>query len=153
MKNIFLYKNLNNKKIIYTNKNIKNKKYFYKKFIKMFIYFFYNLIIKKIYNFFTRIKHYGKSYTLKKKRKVLICRFGQSHFINIMYKNIFVIKAKKKRKTFFIKLKKITTFIKLKRIIKKIRPINHYTKRGLRLGNYKFIKRFGKISQAFSKLH
>jgi hypothetical protein len=64
------------------------------------------------------------------------------------------MKLKKLKKNLYIfKFKEIKDFIIFKTQIRSFRFLNKYTKRGLRVKKIKFTKRYGKISQAFTKLH
>jgi hypothetical protein len=67
-----------------------------------------------------------------------------------LYNTLYIIVKRTKKNTYcFISIKN-KIFIGFKKIVKKIKGINKYTKRGLRLTRQFIQKRFGKISQASS---
>jgi len=84
------------------------------------------------YYFFEKIKFTGKGYriTFRKKKKYIIFYFGHSHDTIMLFRGV---KVKKPHKYKFIVLKNSFNKIKiLGSMITKIKPINVYTKRGLR---------------------
>jgi hypothetical protein len=96
--------------------------------------------------FFEKIKFKGKGYRIafKKKKKIMKFYFGHSH------KTIFIFRwtiIKKPHKYKFIILQNnLTTLKKLNHEILKIKPLNIYTKRGLRNFRQIIYKRKGKKS-------
>jgi len=91
--------------------------------------------------FFEKIKFSGKGYriTFRRRKKTIIFYFGHSHDTVIVFRNV---KIKKPHKYKFIILK--NCFIKTKALgvlITKIKPINVYTKRGIRKSRQKVYKR------------
>lgn len=130
--NIFI----NNFKLIHY-KNHLNFNKFNLFFINTFIYYFLKLIWR------------GKAYRIRffKKSNKFTFNFGHSHWYKLKYnRNIYSI-FKLKRQLYIIIFKNR----KLKNILinnfNNIRVYNKYTKRGLRVKNTPYIKRFGKISQ------
>jgi ribosomal protein L6P/L9E len=114
---------------------------------------FYNSLFKKIMfsfmfslnsYFFEKIKFTGKGYRIRYRRNKKLIRFffGRSHITWVKFRNI---KLKKPHKYKFIILKncKLRLFLTAK-LIKNIKPINIYTKRGLRSSRQKIYKRIGK---------
>jgi ribosomal protein L6P/L9E len=133
--NIKINKNLNS--IEYKN-NILNKNFF------ILNNNFYNFLEKLNTYYFLKIKFKGKGYKIGfyKKKKIINFYFGKSHKSIFIYNNI---KIKKLSKYKFILLK--NNFNILKQIsykIIKIKKINEYTNRGLRLSRQIIIKRKGK---------
>ena len=122
--------------------NIKNTKLFYK----------YILFSMSLY--WTKIAFRGKGFRVikyKKSRKMTF-NFGKSHWTKIIFLHSLwkIIKIKRQLYVIFTYYK--DQFLNLKNIFKKIKKINKYTKRGLRLKKQVVIKRFGKISQVVSSL-
>jgi hypothetical protein len=84
------------------------------------------------YYFFEKIKFTGKGYriTFRRKKKYIIFYFGHSHDTIILFRSV---KVKKPHKYKFVVLKNSFNKIKmLGSLITKIKPINVYTKRGIR---------------------
>jgi len=101
---------------------------------------------------FKKIKYRGKGFKVKKFNKLckITFRLGKSHWTKLLYNNLYLIVRRTKKNTYcFISIKN-KIFIGFKKIIVKIKGINRYTKRGLRLTRQFIKKRFGKISQASS---
>jgi len=93
---------------------------------------FSNFLFSWDYFFFEKIKFTGKGYriTFRRKKKYIIFYFGHSHDTIMVFRNI---KLKKPHKYKFLILK--NSFSKIKMLgflITKIKPINVYTKRGIR---------------------
>ena len=94
--------------------------------------------------FFRKIKFTGKGYriTFRKRRKTIIFYFGHSHDTIVLFRSVFIRKPHKyKFVVFKNSLKKIE---KLMNTIVRIKPMNFYTKRGLRGSRQIIFKRRGK---------
>ncbi len=88
-----------------------------------------------------KIKFTGKGYKIKKNsQESLILLFNKSHPTIIWWKNIFIKKLKKYK--ILIKYNQIN--IKVKNTIINVRPINIFTKRGLRMSRQLLLKKKGK---------
>jgi len=101
---------------------------------------------------FKKIKYRGKGFKVKKFNQLskITFRLGKSHWTKLLYNNFCIIIKRTKKNTYcFISIKN-KIFIGLKKTITKIKGVNKYTKRGLRLTRQFIQKRFGKISQASS---
>lgn len=121
---------------------IYNKKVFERLYINLLHKFFFSWDSY----FFEKIKFTGKGYRIafQKKKKIMKFYFGHSHDTLIVFKWVVV---KKPHKYKFIILKNnITTLRKLNETILRIKPINIYTKRGLRNFRQIIYKRKGKKS-------
>lgn len=117
-----------------------------------------NIILTKITNqfnklifsfedfFFKKIKFKGKGFRLKikKKHKAIKFMFGHSHLNMAFIKNT---KLKKLSKYKFI-LKSVNSLLlnKLSNLLCKIKPVNLYTNRGIRISRQIIRKRKGKKS-------
>jgi hypothetical protein len=89
----------------------------------------------------TKIKFTGKGYKIKKNSKnSLVLLFNRSHTTTIWWKNIFLKKLKKYK--MYIKYTKMNT--KIIETITNIRPINIFTKKGLRKSRQVLLKKKGK---------
>lgn len=116
----------------------------------------WNLILNKINKnlflfeniFFDKIKFKGKGFRVrfKKNSKILKFTFGHSH-INYLFINDVKTKVKRlgKYKYIFKSKNKIKMNLFLKKV-KNIKPINMYTKRGIRISRQIIYKRKGKKS-------
>ena len=90
---------------------------------------------------FSKIKFSGKGYKIKKNSKQsLILLFNRSHITIIWWKNIIVKKLKKYK--IYIKYDRIN--INIVRTILNIRPVNIFTKKGLRNSRQILKKKKGK---------
>lgn len=101
---------------------------------------------------FKKFRYHGKGYKIKKFNKLskITFRFGRSHWTKLLFnKNFVLIKRTKKNSYCCISIKN-NTFLSFKLLIKRIKGINKYTKRGVRLTRQFVKKRFGKVSQASS---
>lgn len=127
----------NSNAIIIENFDSKKKKELEKKIVETFI---------KTWNvyFFQKIKFTGKGYKIKKKKKSIKFFFGRSHLTTIFFKKISIRRLTKYKLFFFTKKYETVKFINS--LIKKIRKINIYTKRGLRFSRQKIYKKTGKKS-------
>lgn len=109
------------------------------------------LLFKYLWNF-KKIRYHGKGYKIRKSNKTcrLNFRFGKSHWTRVIFDNsLFNVRRTKKNTYAFLSIKSYN-LIDLKKLIKKIKGVSHYTKRGVRLTRQFFKKRFGKVSQANS---
>jgi len=96
--------------------------------------------------YFERFKYLGKGFKLllKKKRHMFNCIFGYSHIYWIKLQSLKVKRTKKYKYVFVAP--NYQTFLKTIAIIKKIKPINRYTLRGVRSYTHVWIKRKGRKS-------
>ena len=147
-----------NYSIFYQNKHkwffIYNKRYSAFLKIKQHILYTHNGIcinsnIQEIKNFlnqmslflFTKIKFSGKGYKIKKSRtKSLGLLFNRAHITCMWWKNL-IIKKLKKYKIYIKHTKNNTKIIKL---LMSIRPVNIFTKKGLRVSRQVVFKKKGK---------
>ena len=89
----------------------------------------------------SKIKFAGKGYKIKKNSKEsLILLFNRSHTTTMWWKNIFVKKLKKYK--IFIKYNPLNK--KIVETILNIRPVNIFTKKGLRVARQILYKKKGK---------
>lgn len=118
---------------------------------------FNTLFLKKLENFlfswdnyfYEKIKFTGKGYriTFRKKKKLIIFFFGHSHDTIMVFRSL-ILKQPHKYKFLIIK----NSLYKLKQLVSKItkiKPMNIYTKRGLRNSRQIIKKRKGKKSTFF----
>lgn len=121
--------------------------------IKSFNFKNYNSLFKnkfKIFStalnvyFYEKIKFTGKGFRIryKKKKKLIKFFFGRSHLTWIFFRNIKLKRPHKYK--FIISKSSKTKLLFLTKKIKNIKPINIYTKRGLRTKRQKIYKRKGK---------
>lgn len=96
--------------------------------------------------FFEKIKFKGKGYRIafKKKKKMMTFYFGHSHDTIFIFRWVLVKKPHKYK--FIILNNNVKTLKILNRQILKIKPLNVYTKRGLRNFRQVIYKRKGKKS-------
>jgi hypothetical protein len=82
--------------------------------------------------YFGRFKYVGKGFKLifKKKKKMFNCIFGHSHIFWVKLQTTFIKKTKKYKYMFISNNKYV--YAKTLAILKKIKPINRYTLRGVR---------------------
>lgn len=123
----------------------------YEKFINKF--YIKNIFIYYYTYKFNKIRYYGKTYRFLFYKKFIMFRVGRSHLTNVFFNKDSYFLVKKKKNLIYIKTKNKKCYEDLKYKINKIKKINMYTKRGVRLNKYKFNKRYGKVSQAFMGLH
>ena len=104
---------------------------------------------------FCKLTFKGKSYRVKNPKKLskLTFRLGYSHFTKIKFTHQDWKILKLSRQKFIIIGISSLQLKKLQDQILKIRTLNVYTSRGLRISQQLIIKRFGKLSQYISKLH
>ena len=90
---------------------------------------------------FTKIKFTGKGYKIKKNsKKSIMLLFNRAH-ITIMWWNNIIVKRLKKYKIY---IKYLTTNKKIVELLLNIRPINIFTKKGLRKSRQILLKKKGK---------
>ena len=102
-----------------------------------------------------RVAFRGKGFRLRKFKLAnkLTFNFGHSHWSKMALDQNFFFFKKLKRQN-YICISKNTFFLNsLKSMIKQVKNLNVYTKRGLRLKRQLIKRRFGKISQVVSSLH
>lgn len=118
------------------NYNIEKTKSLFNKFITY----------KPVY--FDRFKYVGKGFKmiLKKKRNMFNCIFGHSHIYWVKLQNTMIKKTKKYKYMFVAN--DLTMHKNMINILKKIKPINRYTLRGVRTYTHVWIKRKGRKSVA-----
>lgn len=84
---------------------------------------------------------------LKRKKKYIKFFFGFSHPTMLFFKNLRLKKTHKYR--FCVLKNNQKKLISLSNLVKKIKPINMYTKRGLRNSRQTILKRKGKKNTTF----
>ncbi len=115
----------------------------------------YNKFFLKTFSIhWVRVSFKGKGYRLRKFKKIgkITLNFGHSHWTRISLSSNFFFK-KFRRQNYVCLVSSFFLLNKFKCLIKFIRRLNPYTKRGLRLKKQFIRKRFGKISQVVSSLH
>lgn len=123
-------------------KQLPNKKVNFSK--SAFFYFFEKLFLF----FWKRVVFRGKSFRVRvlKQHKKLVLNFGYSHWTRLLFFkpwNFF----KKRRQSYIVYSNNLVCFLSFLRFFPTIKPINHYTLRGLRFKQQGLAKRFGKVSQ------
>lgn len=110
---------------------------FFGKLINLYFYFFYV--------FFKKFSFVGKTYRFLKKKKKLRFIFNRAHRTIIYFNNFFKIRKKKKTKCkfWFFFFNDLGFFIGF---LKKIRRVNIFTKRGIKINRLPFLKKKGKKS-------
>lgn len=89
----------------------------------------------------SKIRFAGKGYKIKKNTKnSIILLFNRSHITNIWWNNIFVKKLKKYK----MYIKYLPANMQILRTIINVRPINIFTKKGLRKVRQVLLKKKGK---------
>ena len=113
-------------------------------YTKLYISLLHNFLFSLNYYFFTKIKFTGKGYRMafRKKKKIINFYFGHSHNTIIMFRSIILKKPHKYKFLVFSNSKKKLIF--LNKMILNIKPINIFTKRGLRNSRQIIFKRTGK---------
>lgn len=110
--------------------------------------------LKSFSSHWARVVFRGKGFRLRKFKACnkLTLNFGHSHWAKVVLSlNYFFRKLKRQNYiTLFSHYSEVRVF---RSIIKQIKPLNVYTKRGLRLKKQFIKRRFGKISQVVSSLH
>ena len=108
---------------------------------------FLNFFLKNIHTgFFLKIKFIGKGFRIQsfKKKGVINFTFGHSHMYKVFMQKFFFKRLSKYK--YFFKTKNIFMLNNLKINLLKIKPLNEYTLRGLRLAKYTVTKRKGRKS-------
>lgn len=105
-----------------------------------------NFFINYIYTwntfFIKKIKFKGKGYKIIKKKNFLFLTFNKSHITWFIFFKIICLRIAK-QKCIFIWKNNIRLSQTLSNL-KSIKPINTYTKRGIRIGRQKIFKKIGK---------
>ena len=108
---------------------------------------FLNYFLKNIHvSFFLKIKFVGKGFRIQsfKKKKLINFTFGHSHMYKLFMQKMYFKRLSKYK--YLFKTKNINYLNNLKVNLLKIKPLNEYTLRGLRLAKYKITKRKGRKS-------
>lgn len=138
--NIFFFL-LNYKEKNYTNceKILKYKKFF----INTYVIFFFRIIWR------------GKAFRVRffKKNNKFTFNFGYSHWTKLIYDNTSFNFIKLGRQNYLIIFKHRNEINYVIKSFNTLRVMNKYTKRGIRIKQTPYIRRFGKISQVNSSLH
>lgn len=110
--------------------------------------------LKSVSIHWTRVVFRGKGFRLRKFKNYnkLTLNFGHSHWAKVTLSINYFFK-KLKRQNYLALFNHYTELHTFRSIIKQIKPLNVYTKRGLRLKKQYIKRRFGKISQVVSSLH
>lgn len=118
---------------------------------------FNNLFLAKLDNFLfswsqyfhQKIKFTGKGYriTFRKKRKIIFFYFGHSHDTIMVFRSLIIIQPHKYKFVFY--KNSLNKIRQLTSKILKIKPMNIYTRRGLRLSKQIILKRKGEKSAFF----
>lgn len=105
--------------------------------------------------FFFKITWRGKAYRVRlfKKSNKLTLNFGHSHWYKIFFTKNNITFSKLKRQSYIAIIYDFYNIFNFIKQIHAIRFLNKYTKRGIKLKKFPYIKRFGKISQVNSSLH
>ena len=108
-----------------------------------------------IISYWKKILFKGKSYKIKvvSKGNKITLRMGFSHWTKFVLHSFTGYIYKYGRQKFIIFTPIFLNLALLVAQISKIRPINPYTKRGLRFSQQYIKRRSGKLSQALSSLH
>jgi len=105
--------------------------------------------------YFLRIIWRGKAFRVRyfKKNNKFTLNFGYSHWLKLLFSpNIFKF-VKLKRQNYLVLFENYKNVWKLQNFFNNLKKMNKYTKRGIRVKNTPYIKRFGKISQINSSSH
>lgn len=107
----------------------------------------FNFFLKHIFvSFFFKIRFNGKGFRIQsfRNKKTMNFTFGYSH---IYYVNLKKLNFKRLSKyKYFFKTNSLISLNFLKNIFRKIKPINAYTLRGLRISRTTIVKRKGRKS-------
>lgn len=165
--NIFI---LNKKKYTPFKKSLINTKYSFtfnnfilrldnynKSYIGSFNYFIDHKLLWENYQLifiplWRRVVFKGKGFRMRKFKysRKLTFNFGRSHWTKLRLQIYFIQFIRKRRQCQYFFCFSFLVFDHLQKLIKTIRVINRYTKRGLRLKKQAIKRRFGKISQMIS---
>jgi len=138
--NKFIFISLNFK-IYHINNNLNAVKIYKQHYIYAHVFFFLHIVWK------------GKAFRIKffKKNKKLTFNFGHSHWTKCMYTHNYTI-SKIKKQFYLIIFKYRQEKKTIIKIFNNIKKFNKYTKRGIRIKQSIYYKRFGKVSQSNSIL-
>lgn len=102
-----------------------------------------------------RIAFKGKGYRLRKFKNLnkVTLNFGHSHWAKLALNSDLYFFKKIRRQNYLCIMKYFSNYKTFKNDIKFYKPLNVYTRRGLRLRKQYIRRRFGKISQVVSSLH
>lgn len=105
--------------------------------------------------YFLRIVWRGKAFRIRyfKKYNKFTFNFGHSHWLKLIFKSNIFNFFKIKRQSYLSIFNDRLDAKNLIYYFNSLRQMNKYTKRGIRIKNTPYIKRFGKISQVNSSLH
>lgn len=108
--------------------------------------------LDKLRWFFYKFKYQGKGLKVKKStnRSTILFNLGSSHISKIIYNSGITSVLRTKKNTYTVVFFKKSKFFS-NSLVKKIRPYNIYTKRGLRITRQPMHRRFGKVSQLAPK--
>lgn len=122
-----------------------------------------NYIIDKYENYFSnsfiiyflRIIWRGKAFRVRyfKKNNKFTLNFGHSHWLKLIFCPSTFKFVKLKRQNYLVLFENFKNIWKLETFFNNLKKMNKYTKRGIRVKNTPYIKRFGKISQVNSSSH
>lgn len=122
-----------------------------------------NFTIEKYENYFSnsfviyflRIIWKGKAFRVRyfKKNNKFTLNFGYSHWLKLLFSPKILKFVKLKRQNYLILFEQYSNVLKLQNFFNNLKKMNKYTKRGIRVKNTPYIKRFGKISQINSSSH
>lgn len=141
---IKVWDNLNK---IATNKTISGN-------IKISNNYIFNFIKNSYIIIWTRIVFRGKGFRIRnfQKELKLTFNFGHSHWDKLkLYKLWWFFKLR--RQSYVVLTFFINYLFLFERLLSRVRIVNRYTNRGLRIKKQPIIQRFGKISQVVSLLH
>lgn len=144
-----VFKKINNISFFLLNykQNLFKEQYSIKK-LKLF--FIHSYVI-----YFLRIIWRGKAFRIRyfKKSNKFTFNFGHSHWLKLLFKPTVFNFFKIKRQSYLSIFNNRWDAQVLIHYFNNLRQMNKYTKRGIRIKNTPYIKRFGKISQVNSSLH
>lgn len=105
--------------------------------------------------YFLRIIWRGKAFRVRyfKKNNKFTLNFGHSHWLKLIFCSKILKFIKLKRQNYLVLFENYKYVWKLKNFFNNLKKMNKYTKRGIRVKNTPYIKRFGKISQINSSSH
>lgn len=105
--------------------------------------------------FWFKMTFRGKGFRVRKflKNRKITFNFGRSHWTKVYIPNNYTLVIKIRRQNYIFMMFKFKPYLYLRSLLRLVKPINCYTKRGLRLKKQVIGKRFGKVSQMISSLH
>lgn len=116
--------------------------------------YIYKFIVNSFINLWARIIFKGKGFRIRNFQTdlKLTFNFGYSHWTKLkLYKKWFFWKIR--RQSYMIVTADYSSLKIFNNTLPKIKLMNKYTQRGLRLKKQCIVRRFGKISQYISSLH